>query len=139
MNANEKPKKLRGGRTILSAFLVCLILADPFVTNCLLIGEVTDVREDTMSVKVFDADEIRHEIRVTGTDLTVRVDNSGLFRWIDRLLTGRDAPYSAVRLHLEGGTAYRSGSRILALIKGGQEDSDPPGLAAWILLSRPVS
>ena len=127
MNANAKPKKLRGGRIILSAFLVCLILSVPFVTDCLLIGEVTDVREDTMNVKT----ENGYETRVTGTDLTVRVDNGGLFRWIDRLLTGRRAPYSVVRLHLEGDSSFGSGSRVLALIKGGQEDSDPPGLGAW--------
>jgi len=126
VNANEK-KKIPGAKLILSAFLACLLLAVPFVTDCLLVGEVTAVRENTMCMK----NENGIEMRVTGADLTVEVANPALFRWIDRLLTGRTVPYTAVRLHTDGTRAYKTGDPLLALIRGGQEDSDPPGLSAW--------
>ena len=127
MNENKKKKRISGVKLVVCAFLVCLLLAVPFVTNCLVVGEVTDVFENTMSVKT----ENGHEIRVTGTDLTVRVSNHAVFRWIDRLLTGRGQPYSAVRIHVDGIRAFKTGDPVLALIRGGQEDSDPPGLGAW--------
>jgi hypothetical protein len=124
---NEKKKKISGVRIILTAFLVSLLLAAPFVTDCLLVGEVTGVFENTMCVK----NENGYEMRVTGTDLTVKVSNPALFRWLDRLLTGRGEPYTTVRLHVNGTAAYGKGDPVLALIRGGQEDSDPPGLGAW--------
>ena len=127
MNANEKKKKISGLKIILAAFLVCLLFAVPFVTNCLLIGEVTAVYADTMSMKTEDG----YETRVTGTDLTVEVSNPAVFRWIDRLFTGRGRPYTAVRLHVAGSRTFGTGDPVLALIRGGQEDSDPPGLSAW--------
>lgn len=127
MNANEKKKKISGTKIILSAFLVCMLLAVPFVTNCLLIGEVTRVND------MFAGDSQRMEY--VGGKVFVTVENRRLFRWIDRLLTGRpangrDGAY-VVGVYVEDPTDYAEGTRILALVRGGQEDSDPPGLGTW--------
>ena len=130
MNANEKPKKLRGGKVILTLFLICLILAVPFVTNFMLIGEVTRVN------KLFAGDGQRMEY--TGGKVFVLVENRRLFRWIDRLLAGsllkgrEDA--CVVSVYVKDPGAYTEGTRVLALVRGSQEDSDPPGLGAWWII-----
>ena len=51
MNENKKKKRISGVKLVVCAFLVCLLLAVPFVTNCLVVGEVTDVFENTLRVK----------------------------------------------------------------------------------------
>ena len=122
MNAKEKPKKLRGGKIIFVLFLVCLILAVPFVTNSLLVGEVTRVNE------MFAGDGEKMEY--VGGKVFVSVENRSLFRWIDHLLTGREGAY-VVGVYVKDPRAYAEGTKVLALIRGGQEDSDPPGLGAW--------
>ena len=122
MNANKKPKKLRGGKIILTIFLVCLVLAVLFVTNCLLIGEVTRVNDLYAGVE--------QKMEYVGGKVFVMVENRSLFRWIEHLLTGREGAY-VVGVYVEDPRAYGEGTKVLALIRGGQEDSDPPGLGAW--------
>lgn len=122
MNREAEPKKLRGGKIILTLFLACLILAVPFVTNRLLIGKVTSVNE------LYAGDGQRMEY--AGGKVFVSVENRGLFRWTDRLLTGQEGAY-VVGVYVKDPRMYAEGTRVLALVRGGQEDSDPPGLGAW--------
>jgi len=128
MNREVKPKKLRGGKVILALFLVCLILAVPFVTNGLLIGRVTRVND------LYAGDGVRMEY--VGGKVFVSVENRGLFRWLERLLTGREGAY-VVGVYVEDPRLYAEGTRVLALVRGGQEDSDPPGLGAWWIVPLP--
>ena len=128
MNREVKPKKLRGGRVVLVLFLVCLILAVPFVTNRLLIGRVTSVND------LYAGDGVRMEY--VGGKVFVSVENRGLFRWLDRLLTGQEGAY-VVGVYVEDPRLYAEGTRVLALVRGGQEDSDPPGLGAWWIAPLP--
>ena len=128
MNREVKPKKLRGGRIVLVLFRVCLILAVPFVTNGLLIGRVTSVND------LYAGDGQKMEY--AGGKVFVSVENRGLFRWIDRLLTGQEGAY-VVGVYVEDPRLYAEGTRVLALVRGGQEDSIPPGLGAWWIAPLP--
>ena len=128
MNREVKPKKLRGGRIVLVLFLVCLILAVPFVTNGRLIGRVTSVND------LYAGDGQKMEY--IGGKVFVSVENRGLFRWLDRLLTGQEGAY-VVGVYVEDPRIYAEGTRVLALVRGGQEDSDPPGLGAWWIAPLP--
>ena len=103
MKRELKPKQIRGVKIVLTAFLVCLILAAPFVTDCLLIGEVT-----------------------------VELANPALFRWIERLSL-RTGPYSTVKVFVKDPGAYAERDPFLALIRGETQTSDPPIVSAWII------
>ena len=122
MKQDTKPRSIRGVKIVLTDFLVCLILAVPFVMNSLLVGEVTRVNE------MFAGDGERMEY--VGGKVFVSVENRSLFRWIDHLLAGREGAY-VVGVYVKDPRAYAEGTKVLALIRGGQEDSDPPGLGAW--------
>ena len=124
MNQSAKPKKLRGGKIIPALFLVCLVLAVPFVTNRLLIGEVTNVND------VYAGDGQR--MGYIGGKVFVKVENRAMFHWLDRLFAGNEGAY-IVSVYVKDPSAFKTGSRILALMRSRQEDSDPPGLGAfWI-------
>ena len=115
MKRELKPKQIRGVKIVLTAFLVCLILAVPFVTNCLLIGEVTAVQKSA-----------------NGGYVTVELANPTLFRWIERLSL-KTGPYSTVKVFVKDPGAYAERDPFLALIRGETQTSDPPIVSAWII------
>ncbi len=93
--------------------IVFLVLAAgvALLSNQFLIARVLEVREDS---------------------LLVEVSNSHEYRWLDRLFTGRGT-YEYVRLYMKDPASLSRGQFFAALTRGGQEDSDPPGIGArWI-------
>ena len=115
MKQETKPGSIRGVKTVLTAFLACLILAVPFVTNCLLIGEVTAVQKSA-----------------NGGYVTVELANPALFRWIERLSL-KSRPYSTVKVFVKNPGTYAESDPFLALIRGETETSFPPIVGAWIV------
>ena len=96
---------------ILIAVLLVLVITAALFSNQFLIARALEIREDSVLAEV---------------------SNSGEYRWLDRLFTGRGA-YEYVRLYMKDPAALSRGHFFAALTRSGQEDSNPPGIGArWI-------
>ncbi len=75
---------------------------------------------------------IARVLEVRGNSLLVEVSNSGEYRWLDRLMSNR-SEYEYIRLYVRDPSGLAKGQFFAAVTRGGQEDSDPPGIGArWV-------
>ena len=72
---------------------------------------------------------IARVLEVWKDSLLVEVSNSREYRWIDRRF-GVSRDYEYICLYVENPEQFARGQFFAALTKPGQEDSDPPGIAA---------